>query len=236
MNRFLLIFLITNFFVIPLSFAGEDNVYSFSWLDPDKEVYVLQNRKFRKKGKVHLNAGFGMTTSGAFVDATSIQARAGFFFKEDWGVDFVYAQNSGEENGTAASVRNAGSSGSVPFRRITDNYMGGMLMWSPFYMKINTFNTILYVDWMIGIGYAKLQETNNKEELINATKVETTETHGGIMWGTALKFFVTEMISVRADLTAVHYEASKIFGGAEDTANTNRYQNFDLSLAIGLNF
>ena len=31
--------------------ANEKSVYEFSWLDKDKEIYVLQNRKFRKVGK-----------------------------------------------------------------------------------------------------------------------------------------------------------------------------------------
>ena len=39
--------------------AAEGDTYSFSWLDPDKEVFVLQNRKYRKKGRLHLNAGGG---------------------------------------------------------------------------------------------------------------------------------------------------------------------------------
>ncbi len=39
--------------------ASEKNVYDFSWLDQDKEVYVLQNRKFRKKNKLYVGAMAG---------------------------------------------------------------------------------------------------------------------------------------------------------------------------------
>ena len=35
-----------------LAYAGEENVYDFLWLDPDKKVYVLQNREFKKKKRV----------------------------------------------------------------------------------------------------------------------------------------------------------------------------------------
>lgn len=238
MNRIIQVLLLINFISIPLSYAGEDNVYSFSWLDPDKEVYVLQNRKFRKKGRVNVAAAYGMTTSGAFVDANTIQGRIGFFPLEEWGFEFLYATNSGEENEVAAAVRNEGGTGVIPFRRKVDNYIGGMLMWSPFYMKINTFNTILYVDWMIGLGYAKLTETNNKNEVINNQSglSDTTESHGGILWGTALKFYITRLISVRADLSAVHYEASKILLSNTDESKGVWYSNYDLSLGIGLNF
>lgn len=232
MNRIFLILLLVCSINIPLSHAGEQNVYSFSWLDPDKEVYVLQNRKFRKKGRFHINVGAGMTTSGAFVDANALQARAGFFPYEEWGIEFVYSKNTGDENTTAASVRNDGAAGSIPFRRITDDYMGGLLLWSPFYMKINTFNQILYVDWMLGVGYGKLQETNNRQEVLNSASFDLeTVTHSGIMWNTALKFYISRMFSVRADLTGFHYEAEVV-----DQSKSIWTQNLDLTLALGINF
>ena len=110
--------------------------------------------------------GGGITTSGAFVDSTVIQGRAGYFFREEWGFELVYSMNNGDENATAKSVRSEGTAGSIPFRRIVDNYMGGMILWSPFYAKINTFNQIIYVDWIIGLGVAKLEETNNQVEFL----------------------------------------------------------------------
>lgn len=235
MNQFCLILLLVNLLIIPLSNAGEKNVYSFSWLDPDKEVYVLQNRKYRKKGKFHVSAGYGMTTSGAFIDANSFQARAGFFVYEEWGLEFLYAKNSGEENDTAASVRNAGTGlpGSDPFRRLAEDYLGGMLMWSPFYMKINTFNSILYVDWMIGIGYGKLTENNNRQEILTGLDdfIVETNTHSGILWGTAFKFFITDLFSVRTDLTGFVYNATNV-DGTQEVTNTN----YDFTIALGLNF
>ena len=36
--------------------ANEKSLYNFSWLDNDKEIYVLQNRKFRKDGNVYIGA------------------------------------------------------------------------------------------------------------------------------------------------------------------------------------
>ena len=60
--------------------AGESSTYDFSWLDPDKEVYVLQNRKFRKKRSLFVSGGGGKTLSGAFVDSNSITGAHGIFF------------------------------------------------------------------------------------------------------------------------------------------------------------
>jgi outer membrane beta-barrel protein len=214
------------------------NTYNFSWLDPDKEVFVLQNRKFRKAGRLHLNLGFGITTSGAFVDSTTLQARGGFFFKEEWGAEFIFANNSGEENDTAALLRGKdrlGGAGSVPFRRIINNYMGGMILWSPFYSKINTFNTIIYLDWILGLGFAKVEETNNRDEFLTGAvnSTPTVESHTGPMWNIGTKFFINDRFNLRLDLTTVHYKATSATGG-ETEGSWNA--NYDLAFAFGVNF
>ncbi len=216
--------------------ASEKDVYEFSWLDPDKEVYVLQNRKFRKAGKLHVNVGGGITTSGAFVDATAIQGRAGFFFSEDWGLEGIYSKNSGEENETAKGVRasGGGGTGTTPFRRIVDSYYGGMLLWSPFYSKINTFNKIVYMDWIFGLGYAQLKESNNKLRIQSGPSfegVETLETHSGILWSAGMKFYINESFSIRTDLTAIHYSADNI-----STTGSSYKSNFDATVSLGFTF
>ena len=218
------------------AFGGELDRYDFSWLDPDKEVFVLQNRKFRKNGKIHFNAGFGKTLSGAFVDATTIQARAGYFFKEEFGVEFLYAKNSGAENDTAKSVRNSGSgSGSTPFSRIMDDYTGAMLLWSPFYSKINTFNKIVYMDWIFGLGFAKITETNNLLELDSngIDKTLTQKSHTGLMWNVGAKFYFTEMWSTRLDLTSVNYQAQT---NIKNETQKIWYNNYDLIFSIEASF
>ena len=52
------------------AFAAVDDDYNFSWLDPDKKIYVLQNRKFRKANAAQLflmgGMGLGETYRKAF--------------------------------------------------------------------------------------------------------------------------------------------------------------------------
>lgn len=217
-------------------FASEKDIYEFSWLDPDKEVFVLQNRKFRKADHAYINVGGGITTSGAFVDSTSIQGRAGYFFSENWGLEAIYAKNSGKENNTATGVRKSGGggTGTTPFRRIVESYTGAMILWAPFYSKINTFNKIVYMDWIFGVGYAQLKEKNNKLRFINgpiSEGIETSESHSGVMWETGLKFYISESFSVRTDLTAVHYSADNV-----STTGTSLKSNFDATASIGYTF
>lgn len=214
---------------------ASSNTYNFSWLDPDKEVFVLQNRRYRKAGRLHLNAGAGITTSGAFTDSTTIQGRGGFFFKEEWGAEVIYAKNSGKENTAAELLRNQGGAGSTPFRRIVNNYLGGMILWAPFYSKINTFNTIIYLDWIFGLGYAKLEETNNRIEFntFGADTTPTVESHSGPIWNLGTKFFINERFNLRLDLTTVHYKART----ASEISEEERWNtNYDLALSFGINF
>lgn len=233
--------ILASFFVFSLIFsshvfASEKDIYEFSWLDPDKEVFVLQNRKYRKANRAYINLGGGITTSGAFVDSTSLQGRIGYFFTEEYGFEAIYAKNSGKENNTAKGVRNSGGggTGTTPFRRIVENYKGGMFVWSPFYSKINTFNKIVYMDWIFGLGYASLEEKNNKLRFTQgqvAEGVETKETHSGIMWEAGMKFYLSEEFSVRVDLTAVHYSADNI-----STAGSSYKSNYDATVSLGYSF
>jgi len=219
-------------------FAGESDTYDFSWLDTDKKVFVLQNRKFRKKGKINFNLGAGITASGAFVDSRSYQARLGYFLMEDWGIELLYAKNDGKENSTALSVRNPGGPGSRPFRRILTDYQAAMLMWSPFYAKINTFNTIVYFDWLLGVGYAKVNEHNNREEFISGgtgSFTEKNESHSALIWETGLKFYISESFDLRLDVAAINYKAQKALSNS--TASDQAfYSNYDLTLSFGVRF
>ena len=126
------------------SYSGESSTYNFSWLDPDKEVYVLQNRKFRKKRSLFLKAGFGKSLSGSFVDSTQLQARAGFFFKEEYGVGVLYSKNNGKANETSETV---GKFISIPFVELPKTTKGSCFFGHPFTLSpiflIKFFITIL---------------------------------------------------------------------------------------------
>ena len=152
-------------------------------------------------------------------------------------MEFLYAKNESSENNSAASVRNnGGGSGSVPFRRMVESYMGGLVVWSPFYAKVNTFNKIVYLDWLLGFGLAKLEEKNNRDELLGVFNPQPkTESHTAIIWETGLKFYINSSFDIRADITVMHYQAQKATSTAT-TSDETFYANYDLSLALGYSF
>lgn len=211
-----------------VAIASEKSVYDFSWLDKDKEIYVLQNRKYRKDGRLYVGVGGIKTLSGAFVDAYGGNARIGYFFKEDWGVEFLYAKYQGEENDTAKGVKDQGT---VPFYRKFDSVMGGLLWWSPFYAKINTFNEIFYFDWMFGAGFAQVTTLDNRNKFLPAKpNTLTSENTTGAMWSTALRFHINQAWSLRMDFTGVHYSADRKTSNTE--GKSQLFSNYDFGLGL----
>jgi outer membrane beta-barrel protein len=225
---------ILSFFLLIYStfiFSAEDSMYNFSWLDQDKEVYVLQNRKFRKKGNVYIGGTLGRSVSGAYIDSNEANLIGGFFFSEDWGLELSYTKANGAENKTSDAVN---AQGSVPFYRKVDTASSAMLMWSPFYSKINTFNKIFYYDWMFGAGITNMTTLDNRNEFIGGSSADdlTKETLSGFTWMTALRFYITPAWSTRIDFRAQHVNAEMTIEQGDTEKRWSHYYNFN----IGLNY
>ena len=223
--------------MLSVCIAGVGDYYDFSWLDQDKKIFVLQNRRYFKTNKLNISAGAGVTTSGAFVDSFNVAGRLSFFFTESMGVEFLYSKNSGKENDTAEAVRNPGGAGSTPFRRIVDQYYGGYFSWSPFYAKVNTFNKIIYLDWLINVGVVQMAETNNREEVIAGgvgNFSDTEETYIAPSWNMALKFYLNENIDLRLDLVAIHFQAKSALNLS--SGSEQWFSHYDTSVSLGFRF
>lgn len=202
------------------TWASEKSVYEFSWLDKDKEVYVLQNRKFRKVSTFYLGATFGKSLSGAFVDRYTGSLYGGFFFTENWGLELSYNKASNTKNATHDAVNTAGA---VAFYREIDTDMTAHIVWSPFYSKINTFNKIVYYDWLFGAGVSSITTNDNRNEF-NKNSVDkdtlTSESSIAYSWFTGFRFFINENWSSRVDFKGTHSNA--------DRAIDNNASGFDL--------
>jgi outer membrane beta-barrel protein len=214
--------------------ASEKSFYDFSWLDKDKEIYVLQNRRFRKVGTFYVGANGVKTISGAFVDAYGGSARAGYFFSEDWGFEGVFGKSSGKTNDTFKAVEDSGSKG---FYRKVDSYIGAMMMWSPFYSKINTFNQVFYYDWMFGLGVASVKTLDNRDELPTppSSTLVSSSTLGAI-WNTGLRVYISDNWSLRIDFTGIHTkpQSENVKSAVKSITTSSIFSNYDLG--VGLNY
>ncbi len=206
--------------ITSITWASEKSVYEFSWLDKDKEVYVLQNRKFRKVSTFYLGTTFGKSLSGAFVDRYTGSLYGGFFFTENWGLELSYNKASNTKNATHDAVNTAGA---VAFYREIDTDMTAHIVWSPFYSKINTFNKIVYYDWLFGAGVSSITTNDNRNEF-NKNSVDkdtlTSESSIAYSWFTGFRFFINENWSSRVDFKGTHSNA--------DRAIDNNASGFDL--------
>ncbi|MBF0361392.1 MAG: outer membrane beta-barrel domain-containing protein [Oligoflexia bacterium] len=214
--------------------AGEGSLYNFKWLDQDKKVYVLQNRKFRKKSSLYIMGGGGFSPDETYLTSYNLQARAGYFFTEDFGLELLYGKNFGSENNDAKSVKSAGA---IPFYRDVQSYYGGLLLWSPFYAKMNTFNTIIYFDIIFGLGASKITEENNKNHLDsgNTLTSKTIENHTAFLWNIASKIYLTQTYAFRIDLLSQNYQARRSLKSASESDQI-WYRHYDLTLSFCVTF
>ena len=216
--------------------AAEKSLYNFSWLDNDKEIYVLQNRKFRKQGNFYVGATGAYNLSQDFLDAYGGTARAGYFITEDWGIEGVFGKNSSTANDSAKGITEQGA---FPFYREIDSYMGAMLMWSPFYSKINTFNKVFYFDWMFGLGLANVTTKDNRklfETTATDQKAMTTESNMGALWNTGFRFYINDHWSLRLDVTGLTYKANKTKSDSSNNVSKSSIVFTTYDLGFGLNY
>jgi outer membrane beta-barrel protein len=223
-----------SFFLSGLVIGGEQSLYDFSWLDKDKEIYVLQNRRYRKAGNAYVSAIGVKTISGAFIDAYGGSARAGYFFSEDWGFEAFYGKSRGTENDTANGVEDQQAEA---FYRKIDSYMGAMAMWSPFYSKINTFNQVFYFDWMFGLGISSVKYLDNRGEFQTPENSSLTSSNGlGLIWNTGLRVYISDHWSLRIDFTGIHVKPDDrdLEENGNSITTSKVFINYDLG--IGLNY
>lgn len=188
-----------------LAYAGEENVYDFLWLDPDKKVYVLQNREFKKKKRVFFDVNFISNQSSVFQDVSGGQANLGYYFAEEWGIELFYNHYMHSDNDSYDNVKllNNGE----PFVRRFKNAYGLHLIWSPFFGKINTFNKIIYFDWSFALGPVWVSSESNLDTVFDDTKpnVFTSDSSVGFDVKTALKLYLSRSFYFNLEFYRVNY-------------------------------
>ncbi len=180
-----------------------DNEYNFSWLDPDKKVSVLQNRKFRKANRALLSLNLGIADTNAYRKSTAIDPRLAYYFSEAWGVEVFYSIFSNSKNSTAEALETTSvSPGIIEIK----NQVGVLLHWVPWYAKINVFNTILHFDWYFtgGVGSMNADLIPGNQ---NAGFAQTTKSLTAYYIGTGHLFHVSDKFKVRIDFRNAFFQA-----------------------------
>lgn len=216
--------------------ASEDSVYDFSWLDKDKEIYVLQNRKFRKAKSIYLGGTLGRSLSGAFNDRLTGSLYGGFFFSEDFGLELSFSKSSNSTNATHDAVKKAGT---VAFYRQIDTSINAHFVWAPFYSKINTFNKIIYYDWLFGVGGSMISTQDNRKEF-NKNSIDkdtlTEESSIAISWFTGFRFYINDSWSTRVDFRGTHSNADRAIQEGNDEFKLQKSWFHYYDFQVGINY
>jgi outer membrane beta-barrel protein len=236
MNRFPLFLLLT--ILVPLTgLAGENDLYKFLWLDPDKKVYVLQNKLYQKNKTFYLDLGYVSNITSEFEDINGASVKAGFYFHEEWAVELQHNVYSSQTNTTFETVKDV--NGLEPFTRRANSLTAAFLIWSPFYGKINTFNKIYYFDWSFGIGYGQMKAESNLESVIksDAKSVFESENYNPILLKTAVKFHLTPRFHLGVEFLNSNFQARspKLSNGKVDRSKKWKQFN-DLVFSVGVSF
>jgi outer membrane beta-barrel protein len=217
----------------PPSYDADRDEYDFSWLDPEKKIYVVQNRKYTKKQRLEIALNGGLGIGEPYRDRNVFLPRAFFYFNESWGISFLSGFNYNRENETFKELKSVSSV--VPTVRDIKNFYGGSVVWLPFYAKINMFNKIFYVDWHFeaGLGQANTEIDLNTNSLAQPRIDSSSHIYGS--WGTGMKFFITRSFAARLDYLAVYYKAATGRGGAIG-AEEETFDNHYLTLGLSYTF
>lgn len=233
LNLSVLMFLICTL-GLPKVLAAEKDLYDFLWLDPDKQVYVLQNKVHKKEHTFYANIGTGLGLSSTFQDTSLFHGNAGYSFSEEWALETFYTQYSNKDNEALENLKRL--NGSIPFIRKTKNNFGLMAKWSPFYGKINTFNKIFYFDWSFGLGLGKINTESNAENVANAASanIYKAESYTSVIGKTELTLHATKNIHFSLGVIMNNYKAPgpAISGVAKEKIRNN----MDALLSVGFSF
>jgi outer membrane beta-barrel protein len=225
-------FIILFFFLKDKVYAGEDSLYDFLWLDPDKSVYVLQNKQYKKEHSFYADLGYISNFTSKFQDTNGFAIKGGYYIHEEWGLELFYHQYSNSNNDDLKNIQLINDA--EPFIRRMKSSYGAVAVWSPFYGKINTFNKIFYFDWSFGVGVAKVvTESNLKTVTIDniPSKYRKESFNGGIL-KTKVKFHLKENIHLGVEYMNTYYNAPGPKNPGKDILRTNT----DVILSIGFSY
>jgi outer membrane beta-barrel protein len=219
---------------VPTS-AIQDNEseYNFSWLDPEKKVYVLQNRKFKKSRKVSLSlmggAGFGDTYRQVY----AVQPRIGTWFSEDFGVEAFFSSRFHSVNNSYRALV-AAAAGTTPLIREIKSQFGLLFNWAPWYAKINVFNTVLYFDWYFSLGAGSMQVDTGTQTRADNPNGWVESNLFAVYAGTGQLFHLSQTFDFRLDFLGHFYSADVLGGAGAASSSSSIFSGLTASVGLGV--
>jgi outer membrane beta-barrel protein len=206
---------------------GSKDEYSFKWLDPEKKIYVLQNRRYVKADRPLISLLTGPGFSNAYRNTWSLQPRVAYYFSEEWGFEVFYSKVFNSQNNTFKALTSTGTT-LFPVIHEIRSEMGALIHWVPWYAKINVFNSILYFDWYFagGLGSVNDAMTTSKTDPNNFS----TNDDLAVYLGTGHQYHLNETFTIRLDFMGTYYRAPLSVG----TNDKVWFSNYDFTFGLGI--
>ncbi len=207
--------------------SGSNDEYSFKWLDPEKKIYVLQNRRYTKTNRVLLSLLTGPGFSNAYRSTWSLQPRAAYYFSEEWGFEVFYSKVFNWQNNTYKALSSTGTTLYPVINEIRGEF-GALVHWVPWYAKINVFNSIIYFDWYFagGLGAVNHSMTTSTTNVNSFTSSDDL----GLYLATGHQYHLSETFTVRLDFMGTYYRAPLTV----QTGDKVWFSNYDFTFGLGV--
>jgi len=202
---------------------------SAGWI-PKKKIYVLQNRRYTKAGRMMLSAFAGPGISSPYRNSYSVQGRIGYYFSEAWGFEAFGFLTSNSENNTYANLKTAVGSGTLPVVREFRSEVGAAVSYVPWYAKINVFNSILYFDWYFMGGVTSIQAALDTRGSTTGPASYTNQSLLGIFAAMGHNYHLSDSITIRADFSGAFYPRPP---SAVNTGDNAWYSDYNFGVGIG---
>jgi outer membrane beta-barrel protein len=215
----------------PASETGDSGEYNFNWLDPEKKIYVLQNRRYLKANHPMASLMGGLGFSNPYRTSLNLDARGAYYINESWGIEAFYKYTHNSANSNAQALEGTGSQILPVIREIKGQY-GALVHWVPWYAKINVFNQILYFDWYFsgGAGGVSYDMYNSSADGKTVNKSAVSTSNFAFYLGTGHIYHLSERFLVRLDFTSAVYNA-QVFGTG---GGSTWYSNLDFGAGVGI--
>lgn len=207
---------------------AQDQEFQFNWLDPDKRVYVLQNRRYRKAGHALAWAMGGFGLSQPYRSINLLEPRLSFYISEAFGLEVMFSTYWTNKNNTFRNLETSSPS-AIPQVREFRNQWVGLVHWAPWYAKINVFNSLLYLDWIVQAGAGKVSTEVDTRTVVANPSVFVAQDVTAFFLGTGHLIHISDRWLARWDLMAMFYQAPLF-----ETSGANTwFTHFNFNIGVG---
>lgn len=201
--------------VDPLAEMSQDDKLYWSTL---RNIYTLQQRRFRKSGRFGVTVYGGLIPNNIFEQYIPVGVRLNYFILENIGIELAGSYNFKSKTGLEDQIReeNGIGAGQVLIGDTQVSHTNFGIVWSPFYGKTAFYNSgLLHFDLFLfaGAGMVVAETTPN----FNADPEQEIKPEGAL--GGGLAVFLGNHLAGRVDFRQFVFQ--KVVGGVANPSEVS---------------